>query len=158
MAPFYVREDLLDVVKLDRLGSLHIAEELGEFRYELYTDARKYGYATLAFGAVFQLRVALDYLLRVGVQNIERHTVDLAHRMRGGLVEQGYSVWTPAGNRSAIVTFEHGRDIERIRATLDAANVRVSLKQGGEKIRASVALFNNAQDIGRLLEVTGEWV
>jgi selenocysteine lyase/cysteine desulfurase len=158
VAPFYVREDLLDAVKLDRLGSLHIAEELGDFQYELYTDARKYGYATLAFGAVFQLRTALDYLLRVGVQNIEHHSVDLAHQLREGLVEQGYPVWTPAGNRSAIVTFEHGRDVERTRATLAAANVRVSLKQGGEKIRAGVGLFNNAQDIERLLEVTGQWV
>ncbi len=158
VAPFYVREDLLDTVKLDRLGSLHIAEELGDFRYELYTDGRKYGYATLAFGAVFQLRAALDYLLRVGVENIERHTVDLAHRLREGLMEQGHSVWTPAGNRSAIVTFEHGRDIERIRATLETANVRVSLKEGGSKIRASVALFNNAQDIEQLLKITEQWV
>ena len=157
VAPFYVREELLDTVKLDRLGSLHIAEELGDFRFQLYTDARKYGYATLAFGAVFQLRAGLDYLSRVGVENIERHTVNLVHRLREGLVEQGHSVLTPAANRSAIVTFEHGRNIERIRATLEAANVRVSLKEGGRKIRVGVALFNNAQDIERLLEITEQW-
>jgi selenocysteine lyase/cysteine desulfurase len=158
VAPFYVREELLDTVKLDRMGSLHIAEELGDHRYELYTDARKYGYATLAFGAVFQLGAALDYLLQVGVPNIERHTVGLAHRLRDGLLAQGYPVWTPADNRSAIVTFEHGVDVGRVRSDLERANVKVSLKDGGTKIRAGVALFNNSQDIERLLETTGRWV
>ncbi len=158
VAPFYVREELLDTVKLDRMGSLHIAEELGDHRYELYTDARKYGYATLAFGAVYQLGAALDYLLRVGVPNIERHTVGLAHRLRDGLLAQGYPVWTPADNRSAILTFEHGVDVGRVRSDLESANVKVSLKDGGTKIRAGVALFNNSQDIERLLETTGRWV
>jgi selenocysteine lyase/cysteine desulfurase len=158
VAPFYVREDLLDTITLDRMGSLHIAKELDDHNYELFTDARKYGYATLAFGAVFQLRAALDYLLQVGVGNVERHTVTLAQRLREGLVEQGYPVWTPAGNRSAIVTFDHGRDAERVRGTLEEANIKVSLKQAGAQIRAGVALFNNTQDIERLLEVTGQWV
>ena len=157
VAPFYVREELLDTVTLDRMGSLHIAEDLGDHHYELYTDARKYGYATLAFGAVFQLRAALDYLLRVGVPNIERHTVALAHRLREGLTGQGYSVWTPAGNRSAIVTFEHGADVNRVTADLEAANVKVSLKDEGTKIRAGIALFNNGRDVERLLEVTARW-
>jgi selenocysteine lyase/cysteine desulfurase len=158
VAPFYVRQELLDTVELDRMGSLHIARDLGDHRYELYTDARKYGYATLAFGAVFQLRAALDYLLEVGVQNVERHTVALAQRLREGLVGQGYPVWTPAGNRSAIITFEHGLEVERVRAALEAANIKVSLKAQGVQIRAGVALFNNARDIERLLEVTGAWV
>jgi selenocysteine lyase/cysteine desulfurase len=158
VAPFYVRQELLDTVELDRMGSLHIARELGDHRYELYTDARKYGYATLAFGAVFQLRAALDYLLQVGVQNVERHTVALAQRLRKELIGQGYPVWTPAGNRSAIVTFEHGLEVERIRAALETANIKVSLKAQGAQIRVGVALFNNARDIERLLEVTRAWV
>ena len=53
VAPFYVREALLDSIAIDRMGSLHIANDLGEHRYELHSDGRKYGYATMAFGAVF---------------------------------------------------------------------------------------------------------
>ena len=78
VAPFYVREELLDLVAPDRYGHLHVAEDLGEYQYRLYDDARKYEYATLAFEAVYMLRAALDYLLRIGVKNIERHTVGLA--------------------------------------------------------------------------------
>ena len=158
VAPFFVREELLDTVSVDRLGALHLAETLPDYRYEIYADARKFGYATLAFGAVFQLRAGLDYLLQVGVENIERHTVALARDLRDGWVGQGYSVLTPADNRSAIVTIEHGKDVERVRAALDAANVKVSLKEEGTQIRAGAALFNNSADLELLLEVTGQLV
>jgi len=158
VAPFFIREELLDLVEVDRFGSLQTAEELGGHRFRLHEDAKKYGYATMAFGAVFQLGGALDYLLRVGVPNIERHTVGLAHRLQDGLTAQGYDVWTPAGNRSAIVTFEHGRDIEMVRSTLLDAGVQVSFKEGGVKLRVGVALFNVSEEIDRLLEVTGEWL
>ncbi len=156
-APFYVREELQELIVPDRLGSLSIAEELGGHRFSVHDDAKKYGYATMAFGAVFQLRSALDYLLEVGVPNIERHTVALAQRLHEGLTAQGYDVWTPARNRSAIVTFNHGRDVNRVRSSLEEAAVRVSLKEGGVQLRMGIALFNNTDDIDRLLEVTRSW-
>ena len=158
VAPFYVREALLDTIGIDRMGSLHIANDLGDHRYELHRDGRKYGYATMAFGAMYQLSVALDYLLHLSVENIERHTVALAHRIHEGLTRQGFRLDTPPQNRSAIVTFEHGQEIERAQAALEAANIQVSFKEEGKKIRVGPALFNNAEDIDRFLDVTGQWV
>lgn len=158
VAPFYVREDLLDTVVVDRWGSLQIEEELGPREYRLHQDGRKYGYATLGFGAIYQLSAALGYLDRVGVANIERHTVSLANRLNEGLRRQGHEVWTPARNPSAIVTFEHGVEIPRVRADLEEAGIRVSLKEGGAKIRVGVALFNNSDEIDALLGVTERWV
>ena len=157
VAPLYVREEVLDRVGPDRFGHLHVAEDLGDYRYRLYDDARKYAYATLAFESVFQLSAALDYLLRIGVPEIERHTVGLAHRLHEGLTAQGHTVWTPSGNRSAIVTFEHGRDFETVRRELEEARIKVSFRDDGAKIRASVALFNNAAEIDQLLELTASW-
>jgi len=155
VAPFFVREELLDLVTVDRFGALQVAEDLGGYRYRLYDDGRKFGYATLGFGSVFQLSAALDYLLQVGVPNIERYTVALAHRLRDGLAAQGYEVWTPEGNHSSIVTFEHGQSIERVRSAIEAENIKVSFKEGGRMIRVGAALFNNADEIDALLEVTG---
>jgi len=157
VAPFFVREQLLDLVAVDRFGALHVAEELGDHRYKLYEDGRKYGYATLGFGSVFQLSAGLDYLLQVGVPNIERHTVALAHRLQDGLATQGYDIWTPKGNHSSIVTFDHGREIEGVRSDLEAENIKVSLKAGGQQIRAGAALFNTSEEIDALLNLTGRW-
>ncbi|HIF57632.1 MAG TPA: aminotransferase class V-fold PLP-dependent enzyme [Gemmatimonadetes bacterium] len=157
VAPFYVREELLERIGTDRFGSLNIAEELDQHRFRVYDDARKYGYATMGFGSVFQLRAALDYLLRVGVPNIEAHTVGLAQQLNTGLVGQGHDVWTPKDNRSPIVTFRHHRDITLVRSTLEEAGIRISFKAEGEELRAGIALFNNSDDIDRLLDVTGNW-
>ena len=151
VAPMYVREELLDLVAPDRYGHLHVAETLGDYRYRLYDDARKYGYASLAFESIYQLSAALDYLLRIGVKDIERHTVGLAHRLHEGLMAQGHAVWTPSGNQSAIVTFEHGRDVETVQRSLDEARIKVSFRDDGAKVRASVALFNTAEEIDLLL-------
>ena len=157
VAPFYVREELLERIGTDRFGSLNIAEELGQHRFRVYDDARKYGYATMGFGSVFQLRAALDYLLRVGVPNIEAHTVGLAQQLNTELVGQGHDVWTPKDNRSPIVTFRHHRDIALVRSTLEEAGIRISFKAEGEELRAGIALFNNSDDIDKLLDVTGNW-
>ena len=154
VAPFYVRRQLLDKIRLDRFGSLHIENELDDHRFELYNDARKYGYATFAFGAVYQLKAALDYLLKVGVKRIQQHTIPLAHQLREGLVSQGYRVWTPANNRSSIVTYDHGQDPDQVRSRFNAAGIKVSFKDNDRKIRIGPALFNNASEIELFLETT----
>lgn len=157
-APFYVREELLDRVVPDRYGHLHVAETLGDYRYRLHDDARKYGYATLAFESIFGLRAALDYLLAIGVAEIERHTVSLARRLQEGLTAQGHAVLTPPGNRSAIVAFEHGRDPQAVRRALEEARIKLSFREGDTQLRASAALFNNEAEVDQLLELTGKWV
>ena len=158
VAPLYVREELLDLVVPDRYGHLHVSEHLGEYRYRLYDDARKYGYASMAFESVYQFSAALDYLLRIGVKDIERHTVGLAHRLHEGLAAQGHAIWTPSGNQSAIVTFEHGQDVDTVQRSLEEARIKLSFKDGGAQLRASMALFNTAEEIDLLLDVTKGWV
>lgn len=157
VAPFYVKEELLDVITVDRFGSLQSAENLGGHQYRLHADAKKYGYATMSFGAVFQLSAGLDYLLKVGVENIERHTVSIANRLNEGLRAQGHDVLTPVGNRSAIVTFEHGYDPAMASRSLEEASILPSVREGGAQIRVGVALFNTDEEIDRLLEVTAGW-
>jgi selenocysteine lyase/cysteine desulfurase len=158
VAPFYVRKELLETITPDRFGDLAVAEKDNQYNYRIHADARKYGYATMGFGAVYQLNAALEYLLQVGVANIERHTVALAHKYRAGLVSQGFSPWTPEGNQSAIVTFNHGMDVTRVRDDFKNAGVKVSFKEGGIQLRAGIALFNNEEDIDALLAVSEKWI
>jgi len=157
IAPFFVRKELLDVIVPDRRGWRQIKHESADHEFEFYEDARKYGYATPAFAAVYQLSASLDYLAKIGVDTIERHTVLLAQRIHQGLSEQGFKILTPAGNRSTIVAFEHNTNHERAQAQLDKANVRLSFREDNSQIRVGAALFNNATDVDRLLEITASW-
>ena len=67
----------------------------------------------------------------------------------------GFDVLTPSGNASPIVAFRHRVAPDRAAAAFENAGVKVSLRESGTQVRAGVALFNNRQDVERLLEVAG---
>ena len=153
VAPFFIRRELLERIRVDRLGALHVEKELGDHRYEIYRTAKKFEYATLPFAEVYQLGAALAYLERVGVERIERHTVALAHELREGLAALGFRLFTPPDNTSSIVSLHLDRNQARAREVLDkAGNVQVSFRDKGSQIRVSPALFNTRDEIRQFLE------
>lgn len=156
VAPFFIREEHLDRIPPDRMGALSLESEGPNHAFRLYPSARKYEYATLAFGPLYQLDAALDYLTRAGLGSVEDHTVPLAHEMRRGLSDMGFRLRTPSKNGSAIVAFIHGKDPEKAQEVFERREVRVSFREGGTQIRAGAALFNNKEDVQRLLEAAEE--
>jgi selenocysteine lyase/cysteine desulfurase len=150
-APFFARAEVLDRITPDRWGALHIAKDLGNHQYEIHRSAKKFEYATLAFGAVYQLGAGLAYLEKVGVPRIEAHTVALAHQLRKGLVERGLDVLTPTGNGSSIVSFRTPGAPGKLQQTLRAAGIEVSYRENGAQVRVSPALFNTSDDIAAFL-------
>ena len=153
VAPFFVRRELLDRIRVDRLGALHVEKELGDHRYEIYRAAKKFEYATLPFAEVYQLGAALAYLERVGVDRIERHTVALAHQLRDGLTNLGFRLFTPAGNRSSIVSMHLDKNQARARELVEKHGVQVSFREKGSQMRISPALFNTREDIQQFLDL-----
>jgi selenocysteine lyase/cysteine desulfurase len=156
VAPFYVRRELLERIRLDRFGALHVEKELGGGRFQLYKTAKRFDYATLPFCEVYQLGAGLAYLQKVGVDRIERHTVELARELRAGLASQGYRVFTPEGNRSSIVTFYFMNDAATFSAAFAKASIDVTVRGPLKQVRVSPALFNTGDDIRRFLVVTGQ--
>ena len=154
VAPFYIREEHLERIPADRLGWLSIQETLPGHEFRLHETARKYEYATVTFGSLYQLVAAPKYLTDVGLESIEAHTVGLASYMRAGLVDQGLKVRTPEGNASAIVSFYHGADPKAAQSLFEKENIVVGFRENGTEIRAGAALFNTKSDIDHLLATT----
>jgi selenocysteine lyase/cysteine desulfurase len=154
VAPFYVRRELLDRIRLDRFGALHVERERPDGGFDLYKTARRFDYSTLPFGEVYQLGAGLAYLERVGVDRIEAHTVGLAQELRSGLAAQGYRLFTPEGNRSSIVTYLTSKDAGALGAAFSRASIDVTVRGALGQVRVSPALFNTRADIARFLEVT----
>jgi selenocysteine lyase/cysteine desulfurase len=152
VAPFYVRRSVLDRIPPDRFGALHVEKELGDFRYQIYTTARKYEYATLAFEPVYQLGAGLAYLEKIGVDRIERHSVALAAEVARGLRERGFRLFTPAGNASSIVSVYVRKNPEEVRKVLDQRRIKVTIRDG--QLRISPALFNNASETRQFLDIS----
>lgn len=153
VAPFYVRAGVADRLRLDRFGEMHAGRELPDHSYEIDTRAKRFDYSSRAFGDVYALSAGLAYLETVGVARIEAHTVGtLARRLQEGLARQGHHLFTPPGNRSSIVTFYTTKPEADVRSAFQAAKVEVTVRTG--MVRVSAALFNNADDVDRCLDVT----
>jgi selenocysteine lyase/cysteine desulfurase len=151
VAPFFVRRELVERIRVDRLGALHVEKDLGDHRYEIYRTARKFEYATLPFAEIYQLGAAIVYLERIGVDRIERATVALARELRQGLVALGFRAFTPADNGSSIVSVYLDRNQARAREVLESAGVQVSFRANGSLLRVSPALFNTSEEIEQFL-------
>ena len=93
----------------------------------------------------------------IGVGNIEKHTVGLAHQLQNGLRSQGFVVSTPEGNASSIVAFEHGRDAKDVRKHLQAAGIKINISDGKALLRVGPALYNNQAEIDHFLDMTSGW-
>jgi selenocysteine lyase/cysteine desulfurase len=152
IAPFYIRQSLWDRVPPDRFGVFQVTSQTPDFHFELRNNARRYDYATLPFAEVHQLGASLAYLEKVGIPRIEQHTMGLTTRLRDGLLRQGFRLFTPPENRASITSFYVGRPAEEVRATFAAEKIDVTVRT--DHVRASVAVFNNAEEIDRLLAVT----
>ena len=152
-APFYVRREHLDWMTPDRHGHRQVAESLPGHRYRLETSAAKLEYGSPAYGPVVAMEAALAFVAEVGLDRIAAHTHALAGELREGAAALGMRMFTPPKNPSAIVSFHHGLDPERLSRELAEAGVAITFQEDGRLLRAGVGMFNSRDDVARLLGV-----
>jgi selenocysteine lyase/cysteine desulfurase len=152
VAPFYMRQSLLDVIPPDRFGIFQVESQTPDNHFTIRKTARRYDYATLPFAEVHQLGAALAYLNKVGVAKIEAHTLGLTRRLEHGLLAQGHKLFTPAGNRSSVLCFYTTKPTADVGKAFEDAKIDVTIREG--HVRVSLALFNNSDDVDAALEVT----
>lgn len=120
----------------------------------LHDSAHRYELGTFNLNAVLALEAALDYLEGIGFENIRGRLGALTDELIRGLRSIGVEVVSPVeteDERSAIVSFTLGDRNRLCVEKLEEARVYVSLRAGN--VRVAVNIFNNSQDISRLLEV-----
>jgi cysteine desulfurase/selenocysteine lyase len=99
-----------------------------------------------AYGALYVLNDALDYLAGIGLDQVEAHTLAMSGELRERLVALGLPVMTPqaAAERAGSVAF--ACDAARaVRARLEGEGVLVSGELG--RVRASVHVYTTPQDL-----------
>jgi selenocysteine lyase/cysteine desulfurase len=163
VAAFYVRRALLDKIQPGNVG-WHSARRLDDNRYEHEKTAKKFEYATPAFGELYQLAASLKYLQRIGLDRIEQQSQTLVQRLWKGLADRKIPLATPENNRSSIVSFYIRKPAAEAARSLDAARIKVSL-QGVERsdpalasgfvtrVRVAPAFFNTVSEVDRMLHV-----
>lgn len=152
-APFYVRQEHLEWMTSDRYGHRQVAESLPGHRFRLKTSAEKLEYANPAYGPVTAMDAALEFIEAVGLERIAGHTHALAAELRQEAEALGMEMFTPPNNPSPIVSFYHGLENERLARALADEGVAVTFQEEGRLLRAAVGMFNNREDVNRLLGV-----
>jgi len=150
------------------LGDAHEAD-MGDDDIQLMRGARRFDGGNYNFIGVTAAEPALDLLLELGTQNIEDHICGLARRLGEGFHELGLPVcgWPPADYWSSTLTVgkydprvsEHDAAddamIDSLYQYLTENGIKHTVRRG--MLRFGVHLYNNAEDIDKVLALTKEW-
>ena len=110
---------------------------------------------------------SMDIIASVGTKAIENHVTGLAHGLVQGLLDLGLSVagGAPGPHLGGIVSVgEFGAGdhdttddprINSLHRHLTENGVRLSVRQG--MLRMAFHLYNTEDDMGRVLELAGQW-
>lgn len=102
------------------------------------------------FPALYAINASVRFLLDAGVEQIDRQLKPLVARLRAGLAAQGRELLTPPGAEfaSGIVSFANAAP----EALMERLAERGVIVWGGDgRVRASVHLYNDNEDIDRYL-------
>lgn len=157
---FYVREDLQGTVVKPTQNSGGV-----KFNYAPWTATPEAGGEEIAFSPVtgpgryevsypsyegaISAQESLKYIHQLGVDNIRAHARSLTDRLQKELPAIGFPSITPKGNESPICAFE-AKDPAQTMEKLNKARVHVAMRFGN-KMRVAVSVFNNHEDVDRLL-------
>ncbi|MDH4209110.1 MAG: aminotransferase class V-fold PLP-dependent enzyme, partial [Anaerolineae bacterium] len=151
---FYCRKDLLTDVWPSRMGHRNVVDDMTlDYNLNLWPSAKRFEAGGMNYLGLHGLDASLDIIGKAGMENIERHVLRLTGLMVERLQAKGYPVVSSLvpEERSGIVAFLHpAHASEELLKILTDAKVVVSLREGA--IRASAHLYNNEQDVERLID------
>ncbi len=161
---YYVREDLQGVVAKPTQHSGGV-----KFNYSPWTDGPAQGREDMEFTQVtgphryevsypsyegaISAQESLRYIHNLGVDNIRAHARSLTDRLQKELPAIGYPSITPKANESPICSFV-AKDPAKTMEKLAKARVYVAMRFGN-KMRIAPSVFNNQEDVDRLLAALG---
>ena len=126
------------------------------YHFDPRPDAAKFEPGSPSVLSTYALGAAVDLLLEIGVDQIERRLYELTDRLAAGLRPRGANLVSPwgEGERSGILVFRLGDDPQRLWAELTRRGFVVRVRSGG--IRIAPHFYNNEDDIDRLLAALDE--
>ena len=161
----YVRKDRLAEIRRPWFGHNQLASRrsLGFPAAEPADTVTEYEHLDSALGyfamgtqaniVAAQLDYSLEYVLKVGVERIQEYRQPMMDRLREALPKAGYTTITPPGTRTALISFRHNRDGEALYYKLRDAGVTITV--GQHHIRISPSVFNDMDDVDRVIRALG---
>lgn len=161
----YVGRDLVNRLEPPFLD-LHAARWVERDRYEIRADARRFESWETNYATKIGLGAAIDYALKLGVENTWPRIQSLAQHLRTKLAEApGVAVRDLGHEQCGIVSFTvEGAEPENIRRRLFAEHINISVSPSQytlldmtdrgltSVLRASVHYYNTSEEVDRFIE------
>jgi selenocysteine lyase/cysteine desulfurase len=132
-------------------GIIHTAKNVP---FRVHDSAQQYEFGTQNLQTILSFQTALDYLKAIGFENIRNRILQLTDHLILGLKKLGVRIVSPIDKpeeRSPIVSFSLGDRNKGCITRLEKESISVSPRAG--YIRVAVNIFNNFEDIDKLLSV-----
>jgi selenocysteine lyase/cysteine desulfurase len=148
----FVRRDLQEmVVPTTRWGHRQVRQfDREAWTWRTLPGAARYETGNISEPLAAATLASVRYLDELGVANIAAHARRLVDRLQKELPAIGYPALTPAGNQSPIVAFELPDPEATVRRVRDA-DIAVTIAPTERRMRVSVSVFNDDDDIDRLV-------
>ncbi len=104
---------------------------------------------TTSWTGVVQLDHSLDWITALGVAKIQAYRQPMIDALQTELRRRGYQPLTPLGTRTPLVAFALKDARAKLSPALAKADIRMTVSQN--RFRASISVFNDMNDIDRLL-------
>jgi selenocysteine lyase/cysteine desulfurase len=111
--------------------------------------AGKFAMGTTSWTGAVQLDYSLGLIEALSVPAIQAYRQPMMDAVQTELRRRGYEPMTPLGTRTPLVAFALKDARKKLPALLDKANVKITVSQ--HRFRASMAVFNDMNDVDRLL-------
>ena len=123
------------------------------------SDARRFTQSTMSYVSIAGLTVSIEQLLALGENRIEEHARQLAGMLVDGAYEYGWEPFHDVHDAAAsphIISLGHSR--KSARETVEKLrDQRIMCSARGERIRVSLAPYNDASDVMKLFQVLAEF-
>ena len=151
---FYCHPTLMEQLELVYVGTDTVVEshKYLDYRFEPKPDASRFEFSTPNVNDWVYLLASLSFLQEIGFENVRKRIGHLNAYLRTGLVQKGLQVLgsEKAEEQSGIIAFRR-EDLDASQETRRLASQDIVVAARDGAIRVSPHIFNNEQDLDRLL-------
>jgi selenocysteine lyase/cysteine desulfurase len=152
----YVRDEHQGtVLPTTRYGHRQVANfNRAELSWEPLPGAAMYESGNIPVLLAAGVSAGIDYVTGLGLDRIRSHARALTDRLQGELPPLGYTSLTPPGTATPIVAFAV-KDVGATAKALQAGRIAATIIANEQRLRLSVSVFNNHEDVDRVVAALG---
>ncbi|MDO7983723.1 MAG: aminotransferase class V-fold PLP-dependent enzyme [Pigeon pea little leaf phytoplasma] len=157
------KKKLLEKLPSPNIGGGNICE-VNHYNFIFNELPNKFEPGTLNIGAILAFRKTLNFIKKIGINRIQKHTIDIINKIKSFLkLMPQVIIFNPTSTNMILFNFKqiHAHDIENflnqndivVRTGKHCANLIIQKINQISTIRISAGIYNDDQDVNRLISV-----